>query len=231
MSTRPELIANALRARLTDLCTRRAGQLAPENFKEAAPFVSEVRQQLLPASPQTLIDLLPAAPGDVWLDADTKCLASLQALALGRLSSCKPGVRPPLAPFLQELQTERRNPSRRFELLNERYSCPVSFGCAAESEIREHVLERLMVQDRANIRAFTENRVPSDDLLLKLNLIAVNAQLTDDLRFLDALNYYYDLLTAEWIPSAHHPWLLTSYLRLYAGALAFQIQRNQEFAH
>jgi len=83
--------------------------------------------------------------------------------------------------------------------------------------------------------------VNSNDLLLKLNLTAIqaliappivaaqidNASLTIDLRFLDALNYYHELIPANWRPHAQHHWLLVSYLALYTRALTAWLRRYE----
>jgi len=60
----------------------------------------------------------------------------------------------------------------------------------------------------------------ADDLLLKLNLIAIYASLTRDLRYLDALNYYYELLPLTWYPESIHNWLRVSFVSFYIRALA-----------
>lgn len=76
-----------------------------------------------------------------------------------------------------------------------------------------------MVQDRARIE---RQRVASvdDDLLSKLNLIAIEASTTRDLRFIDALNYYYELLSNFTAPDSEDSRLLfVSFLELYAQAL------------
>jgi hypothetical protein len=215
---REDLIANALADRFRDLCQARVGRLKPENFNDAAQFVSQVREQLRNASfknlaPSPSISVTPNG----WLNSDLNCLDSLQALAVGRSLRCTEAAPPSVESFIQELNAHKRNPGRRFELLTERYSLPMNFALANENRIREHVLERLMVQDRAQIEMRSVNRISGDDLLLKLNLI-------------DALNYYYELLSAEWVPSARHSWLLASYFGLYARALAVWILK-QSIAH
>lgn len=129
----------------------------------------------------------------------------------------RPGPRPPVEPFVASLHAARRKPEERFRLLIERYSCPLNIALGEESEIREHLLERLMVQDRAKF----ESKAPDislDDVLLKLNLLAIHAARSDDLRYLDALNYYYEL-QEDWKSFGPEPWLLASFLGLYAGAL------------
>jgi len=59
--------------------------------------------------------------------------------------------------------------------------------------------------------------------LLKLNLISVHASTAIDLRFLDALNYYYELLPVTVFPESQHAWLLISWFALYARALNSRI--------
>ena len=90
---------------------------------------------------------------------------------------------------------------------------------------------RLMAHDRARVEGRSIASVDADDLLLKLNLVAVHSRETDDLRFLDALNYYYELLPTNWVPRARHVSLVVSFLGLYARALQVRILRNQTIAH
>jgi hypothetical protein len=82
----------------------------------------------------------------------------------------------------------------------------------------EDVLSRLMVQDRARLE---RQPVPSldDDLLSKLIVIGTEASTTRDLRFIDALNYYYELLSPIATPGTEHSWMFISFLQLYAQAL------------
>jgi hypothetical protein len=83
----------------------------------------------------------------------------------------------------------------------------------------EDDLSRLMVQDRARLE---RQQVPSvdDNLLSRLNVIAIEASTTRDLRFIDALNYYYELLANVTAPDSEDSRLLfVSFLELYAQAL------------
>lgn len=76
-----------------------------------------------------------------------------------------------------------------------------------------------MVQDRARLE---RQEVPAvdDDLLSKLNVIAIEASTTRDLRFIDALNYYYELLSKSTTPDSEDSRLLfVSFLHFYAQAL------------
>ena len=77
-----------------------------------------------------------------------------------------------------------------------------------------------MIADRSRIEQHSLDLMNADDLLLRLNLIAIYASFTTDLRYLDALNYYYELLPADWSPKSPHNWLRVSFLNFYLRALA-----------
>ena len=111
-------------------------------------------------------------------------------------------------------------PQRRFELLTTRYLHPLNVAAPSEHRIREHLLERLMVADRARIEQHSLHLLNPDDLLLRLNLIAIYASFTTDLRYLDALNYYYELLPSDWCSNNS---LRLSFLNFYLRALATHI--------
>ena len=76
-----------------------------------------------------------------------------------------------------------------------------------------------MVPDRARIEQQSLHLLDTGDLLLRLNLIAIYASFTNDLRYLDALNYYYELLPSDWYPKSPHNWLRVSFLSFYVRAL------------
>jgi hypothetical protein len=218
---RRELISNALGERFKGLCGERISRFAPEAFKEMASFVSHVREQLASASPADLRASASAMSAPArWTLSGKDCLSSLRALSTGELLQFHPGQHPPVDSFLKALDENRNDAARRFQLLAERYSCPLNFSLPAEDEARERVLMRLMVFDRARIEKNSFAAIESSDLLLRLNLVAVHAARVPDLRFLDALNYYYELLPAAWQPQSQHDWLLISYFALYARALA-----------
>jgi len=82
-----------------------------------------------------------------------------------------------------------------------------------------------MVSDRSRIERQSPDAIDADDLLLKLNFLGIHASFTTDLRFLDALNYYYELLPSNWYPKSRHNWLLASYWSFYARALTVQVNR------
>ena len=230
MSIQRELISEALERRFNELRLERLAPLAPEKFDAAsARFVANTRERLLNAAPEDLKDSFNAskensfhasnAP-DVWMASEgANCLASLRLLSLNERLQLRPAPRPPSETFLPDLNACQREPARRFQLLDARYSCALNFALASEKEIREYVLMRLMTHDRARIERASLAAINSDDLLLRLNLTAIAAALTADLRFLDALNYYYELLPATWQPPAPHGWLVVAYYALYAHAL------------
>ena len=76
-----------------------------------------------------------------------------------------------------------------------------------------------MVADRSRIEQHELHLLDADDLLLRLNLIAIYASFTSDLRYLDALNYYYELMPQAWYPKSLHNWLRVSFLSFYVRAL------------
>ena len=126
---------------------------------------------------------------------------------------------PPPAEFLNQLKVKIAAREPVFSLLTERYAWPLNFSFPAEEDIREYLLMRLMTAGRARIENDSAGAVNTEDLLLKLNLIGVHASSATDLRFLDALNYYYELLATTEFPKSQHAWLLISWFALYARAL------------
>lgn len=219
MSTQRELISNALKERFRELCDERLGNLAPTEFREMSSFVSRVRELFIGTALTELELPSPLRVPNGWVKSDTDCLTALRHLALGEQLNLSTSQLPPVDSFFMQLKSARSDHERRFKLLTERYACPLNFAGAVDDDVREHLLERLMVQDRGRIEKGSIAAVDSDDLLLKLNLIAIYASLSTDLRFLDALNYYYELIPANWRPHAQNNWLLVSYLALYARAL------------
>ena len=205
-----ELISEAVTLRLVDV-RKRVETLDPHHYGELSKFVSGVKDGLLEYSP-------PAVP-EAWLETNGDCLGSLRALSLGKSVSAHEGPQPPVESFLQELRKAALECRPFFDLLGERYRYPLNFSVPAEEAIREFILMRLMVSFRGRIEKGSIAAVDANDLLLLLNLVAVHATTTTDLRFLDALNYYYELLPAAWHPNTNHAWLLVCYLGLYTRAL------------
>ena len=156
----------------------------------------------------------------VWFASSDDLLSAIRALAADEHVECIASALPEDPAFFDHLQASVREPQRRFELLTTRYRHPLNIAAPSEERVREHLLERLMSADRSRIEQQSLHLLNADDLLLRLNLIAIYASLTTDLRYLDALNYYYELLPAGWGPESPHNWLRVSFLDFYARALA-----------
>jgi hypothetical protein len=213
-----ELISQAAGRRLAEV-RERVAQLDPQRFGEMSAFVSSVREILRSDNPGGLKQepFLPAVSN--WVDAVADFSTTLRLISTGKGVVTRQAVPPPLEPFLGNLKAGVVAREPMFDLLATRYACPLNFSFPPDDEVREFVLMRLMSSDRARIEAGSAATVNADDLLLKLNFVALHAAAGDDLRFLDALNYYYELLAATWQPNAKNEWLLVSYLALYARAL------------
>ncbi len=213
-----ELISQAVAHRFGGVCAR-GSQLQPDRFGEMGEFVSAVRNTLLNFRAADRKSFGSPAFAEYWLDADGDCLDSIRKFSLGEALQTRPARHPPVEGFLQELEQTVKHREQLCKLLVERYAYAPNFSFPAEDDVREFVLMRLMVADRARIEEASIASVEGNDLLLKLNLVAIHAAATTDLRFLDALNYYYELLPATWHPDAENGWLVASYLALYARAL------------
>jgi hypothetical protein len=218
VSINRELISNALKERFREVCDQprlSTAACGPANF------FHDVRVKLYGISIADMRNLIPYPRGlDYWTTSDIGFRRSLITLSLGHRPELRSVEQPPVAPFMELLIASRADPERRIQLLAERYSSPLNFTLPFEDEVREYVLMRLMTHDRAGLEKDSGAQVSVDDLLLKLNLVAVMAARTTDLRFLDALNYYYELPRAVWPSRACDDLLVASYHALYAQALA-----------
>lgn len=223
MSVRHELISRALQQRFEDVCERIA-KLEDGVFGERGSFVSEVRDRF-----SKLAALHHQhAKIDTWSTSHTNCLSALMVLASGKEPphDVSPDQPAPVDSFLKQLQEARRDPDRVVALTTERYACPLNFLLPGEVQIREYLLARLMVQLRLKAERAALTAGETEDVLLKLSLVALNAAQTDDLRFIDALNYYYELLVTNRQPHFQNNRLLVSYLALYAQTLAAWLSRD-----
>src|SRR5215212_3870868 len=195
-----------------------ASQPLPNVFGELTDFVSRLREQLVTAVDGKQFRKW-AAPTS-WFASSCDSLTAIRALAVDEPVECIEAAPPDEPVFFDELQASIREPQRRFELLTTRYLHPLNVAVSSEQRIREHLLERLMVADRSRLEQHSLHLLNADDLLLRLNLIAIYASFTTDLRYLDALNYYYELLPSAWYPQSLHNWLRVSFLSFYGRALA-----------
>ena len=183
-------------------------------------FVSRLQKQLITAVEGQQFRNWRAP--ETWFESSGDSLAAIRALAADEQVQCIEGA-PAYEPvFFDDLQAAIREPQRRFDLLTTRYLHPFNIAAPSEYRVREHLLERLMVADRSRIEQHSLQLLNAGDLLLKLNLIAIYASFTTDLRYLDALNYYYELLPSDWSPESPHNWLRMSFFSFYARALAIR---------
>src|SRR5690242_9703006 len=180
-------------------------------------FVSRLQKQLTTAVEGQQFRSWKAP--ESWFESSGDSLAAIRALAADENIQCIEGAPAYEPDFFDALHSVIRAPQRRFDLLTSRYLHPLNIAAPSEHRIREHLLERVMVADRARIEQHSVQLLNADDLLLKLNLIAIYASLTTDLRYLDALNYYYELLPSAWRPESPHRWLRVSFLSFYLRAL------------
>ena len=199
MNTRQQIIANALRQRHDEVC--KTASITALTAIEAQQF----RRW---------------SPPETWFESTGDSLSAIRALAADEQIACTETAPPDESSFFDDLQASIREPQRRFELLMTRYLHPLNVAASSEYRVREHLLERLMVADRSRIEQHSLHLLHAGDLLLRLNLIAIYASFTTDLRYLDALNYYYELLPSAWSPELPHNWLRVSFLSFYVRALA-----------
>lgn len=181
-------------------------------------FVSHLRKQLITALEGQQLRKWTAP--EIWFESRCDSLTAIRALAADEQVECLEAASPAEPGFFDDLQVSLREPQRRFELLTTRYLHPLNVAASSEHRVREYLLERLMVPDRSRIEQHSLHLLNADDLLLRLNLIAIYASFTTDLRYLDALNYYYELLPSAWYPESPHNWLRVSFLNFYVRALA-----------
>ena len=183
-------------------------------------FVSDLRNQLFAARDGQQFKKWTVPK--TWFRSSCESLAAIRILARDEEIECV-DVEPPVSTFFDDLHASSRDPYQRFKLLTMRYRHPLNIAAPSENDVREHLLERLMVSDRARIEQNSLHLLDAGDLLLKLNLIAINASVSHDLRYLDALNYYYELLPADWYPESPQNWLRVSFLTFYVRALTFHL--------
>ena len=216
-----ELISTAVARRLNDL-RERVNRFDPETFGDAGFFLTSIKELLLD-HPTRGSSLTPFSSPTEWVAADTDCLTSLRVLSLHGPKTMPRAPHPSPDNFWDQLKVKTGSPEAAFDPLTERYAWPLNFSFPAEEDIREYVLMPLMTSDRARIENNSAGAVNTDYLLLKLNLISVHAATGTDLRFLDALNYYYELLATKEFPESQHAWLLISWFALYARALKSRV--------
>jgi hypothetical protein len=150
-----------------------------------------------------------------WTACDASLPESLILIGVGESITHWPSAAEPTP--LSCTDFKKFSSKERVEALCVRYRCPLNIGAKSESEMAEELLRQLMVVDRAKLEIEAEFEV--DEILLKLNLTAIGALLRRDLRFLDALNYFYELPSRSLACLQCNPQLLAAWLCLYAQLL------------
>jgi hypothetical protein len=150
-----------------------------------------------------------------WTECDRSLPDCLISIGVGETIPCR--LSAVAAAGLSSAEFTRLSSRDRVDALRVRYRCPLNIGAESESEVAEELLRQLMVADRPKLEAEAEFEV--DDVLLKLNLAAVRARANHDLRFLDALNYFYELPQRSLARLQRSPHLLAAWLCIYAQLL------------
>ncbi len=222
LTQRQQLIADALRQRLREVYAR-AESIRPERFGAAQTDVAQIRDCIVQKK------YIQTQPPPEWSSANSDCLISLRLLTTTESLTAELAQRPS-DDFLERLTSSAKLPEKRFELLTNHYKYPLNFLLPSEHDVREHILERLMVPMRARIETASLNQINLDDLFLTLNFIALAALISADLRYIDALNYYFELLPDESSSHSDHGWLAVCYLSLYGSALLSTSERLTQCA-
>jgi hypothetical protein len=151
-----------------------------------------------------------------WIDGDASFLDCLRAIALVGKVEYRPSDMNP--PRLSPVDLNKLSSDERLKTLCARYRCPLNIGTASESDVAEELLRQLMVPDRAKLETGEEFNV--EMVLLKLNLVGIRAMIARDLRFLDALNYFYELPQQSLARMHASPRFLAFWLCIYAQLLS-----------
>jgi hypothetical protein len=186
---------------ITVECLKQLGS----NAAKVAAFLSE----------QDAVHDRPLAAVWQWTECDASLPECLISIGVGENIGCRPAPAEP--PGFACVDFKKLSGKDRREALCLRYRCPLNIGLESESEIAEELLRQLMVADRARLEAEAEFDV--HDVLLKLNLTAIRAGTKRDLRFLDALNYFYELPQRSLARLGRNPHFLAGWLCNYAQLL------------
>jgi len=216
---RHKVIEIAFSARYEELCANWGATLLPEGYGAAAQFVGRIGKKLKLDAGSTLPLLLAqdAFPVSGWLFSPYNCFHNLRSIVLGE-TLCTQICPPP--PPLEPTYFRKLSRSERIYTLCERYTCPLNIAATGEIAFAEELLTELMVHDRRGFEKKCFASLDHDELFLKLNLIALVTFRLRSLRFMDAMNYFYEFLPSRWSPAGKNAWLLPSWMCLYASLLA-----------
>ena len=209
---RRAILHAGLLQRRAELRTGWHGLLSAECLKQLGSKAAKVVSFL--SGPDAFCDWQ-TAPALQWADCDASLQEYLIAIGVGETVACRRSAAEPIVWSCADLK--RLSVKDRVEALRIRYRCPVNIGARSESLIAEELLRQLMVADRTKLEAEADFDV--DDVLLKLNLTAICARIKRDMRFLDALNYFYELPRRSLVRLRQNPHFLAGWLCLYAQLL------------
>lgn len=123
----------------------------------------------------------------------------------------------PVHSFLEQLDQKR---DQAVSLLKKRFNFPWIVSLDSEREAAEWLLCQLMVTHRPKAEKKRFDRLNMEEVLLELNLTAVKAISSRDLRFLDSLNFYYEQLPFLEMGIKDETWMYAAFLGIYSQALA-----------
>lgn len=212
LDRREEILRRALLRRRAELRKSWKHLISAECLESLGSLASEVKSFL---SGQDSIRDWRFAASFTWTDCDASFLDCLRVIALAGNIEYRPLDTGPAC--LSPVDLNKLSSNERLEVLRARYRCPLNIGTASEFEVAEELVRQLMVSDRAKLEAGAKFDV--DMMLLKLNLVGIRAMITRDLRFLDALNYFYELPLRSLIHMRANSDLLASWLCIYAQLL------------
>ena len=206
------ILRGALLARRAELRKTWGHWVSTESLASLGALAKEVESLL--SGPGTFRDWRFASTCG-WMNCDASFAANLRGIALAHNVERWPSGAGPEPLFVADFNKLSRN--ERIKVLCDRYRCTLNIGLASESDVAEELLRQLMVPDRAKLEAGRE--CDAEMVLLKLNLVGVRAMITRELRFLDALNYFYELPPRSLRPVRSNPRLLAFWLCIYAQLL------------
>src|SRR5712664_906674 len=213
LDRRMEILRGALLRRRAELQKSWKHFISTEGLESLGSLAPEVESFL--SGQGSIHDWRPAATF-TWINCDASFSDCPRAIALVGKIEYRPSDTNPAR--LSPLDLNKLSSDERLKTLCARYRCPLNIGAASESGAAEELLRQLMVPDRAKLEAGEE--FDADFVLLKLNLVGIRAMITRDLRFLDALNYFYELPRRSLARMRTSPRFLVFWLCIYAQLLS-----------
>ena len=157
---------------------------------------------------------------DFSSDDSCDCYVFLRKMAANNrmeLQNPQDSNSPSVHSFLEQLEQDR---GKAVSLLKKRFNFPWKVSLDSEREAAEWILCQLMVTHRPKAEKKQFERLNMEEVLLELNLTAVKAIGSRDLRFLDSLNYYYEQLPLLEKGAQDEAWMYAAFLGIYGQALA-----------